>query len=682
MATPLLAPGDSRPGPPPRTDEACETVETSTGGAGARVKVERTAVLLGNLNVGKTTLFNRVCGRRLKVANYPGTTISIGRGTFLEAGAQGHLIDTPGIDSMMPESEDEKISRDIVLNERPDTLALIADGKNLRKSLLLTLQLVEYDMPLLININMMDEARQRGVRINTEKLSLLVGVPVTVTTATEGEGVETFRRALHSATPPRLHVSYPPKIESAISLLARRLKDTDLPARAVGTALLAGDEGVKRYVAARCGENILEQVEAVANHTQSAFSRPLSDVILESRLRTVDGILSEVCSVRPPARIPLSAKIGEWSRRPLTGIPIAAIVIVLMYLCVGKFGAGTLNGIFEGKLFNGWILPLLERACAQIPSPFVTDALTGRFGLASLGLSLAFNVFPVLAMFFFAFGILEDSGYLPRLSILLDGVFRKIGLNGKGVFPLVTGFSCTTMAILTTRVLETRRERFIATLLLVLGIPCAPVLALILVILGGMSLWASITFFGIIGVQIVALGFIAGKILPGRRSDFILELPPIRIPRLRNLLRQTFWRIWWFAREALPSFFLAAFVLFLADRAGLLLLLERVGKPVLTGLLGLPPESVQIAIMTVIRKYSGAGLIQQLGQGGQLDHVQTVVSLLLLTFLSPCVNAIIAMLRERGVKEALGILTFVVPYALAVGAVVNLVCRTLGITFK
>jgi ferrous iron transport protein B len=300
----------------------------------------------------------------------------------------------------------------------------------------------------------------------------------------------------------------------------------------------------------------------------------------------------------------------------------------------------------------------------------------------SLGLSLAFSVLPVLATFFFAFGVLEDSGYLPRLSVLLDGVFREIGLNGKGVFPLVTGFSCITMAILTTRVLETKRERFIATLLLVLGIPCAPVFALMLVVLGGMSIWASLTVFGIIGVQITVLGLLAGKVLPGRQSDFILELPPMRMPRLRSLIQKTFWRLWWFAKEALPRFMLAAFVLFLLEEAGALALLEKAGKPVLTGLLGLPPESVQVAIMTVIRKESGAGYLRQLNDMGRLDNVQAVVSLLLLTFLSPCVNALLIMLKERGTKSTLSIMAFVMPYALAVGAVVNLVCRTLGVSFK
>jgi len=367
--------------------------------------------LLGNLNVGKTTLFNRLCGKRLKVANYPGTSIAVGRGTSAGAGARVELIDTPGIDGMLPESEDERISRDILLEERPDLVALIADGKNLRKSLLLTAQLAEYELPLVIDVNMMDETRQRGIRIDTARLAALLGVPVAATVATEGEGVEAFRRVLPAAARARVRVSYPPRIESAIALLARLLRDSDLAPRAVGTALLSGDESMKRHIAARCGEDVVEQIEGIVANVQSAFSRPLSAVILEARLRTVDEILSEVQTVSPPARVPFSEKIGAWSRRPLTGIPIAALVVALMYLGVGKFGAGLLGEFFEGQLFNEWVLPIAVRAFARVPVPFVVDAFVGPLGLVTIGLSLAFSVLPVLATFFFAFGILEESGY-------------------------------------------------------------------------------------------------------------------------------------------------------------------------------------------------------------------------------------------------------------------------------
>ncbi len=670
--------------PPPAAVAGPQEGPSAPGtAAGRQENREKTALILGNLNVGKTTLFNFICGKRLKVSNYPGTSVSIGRGAFSEAGAEFHLLDTPGIDNMVPESEDEKISWRILLEEKPDIIALVADGKSLRKSLLLMLQLAEFGTPLLFNINMMDEVRQRGIFIDTERLSSLLGVPVTKTTATEGEGVGSFRKAFAGAKSARKLVSFPAKLESTISLVAKLLKDSGLPPRAVAIALLTGDEDVKRYVGTKCGEDTVEQILAVASTVQSSYNRPLSAMIQEARLRAVGEVLSEVQSVSPPARTPLAEKIGEWSRRPLTGIPIAALVVLLMYLFVGQLGAQTLVGVFEGVVFLGWIVPFTERLLSWIPYPFVIEAFVGEFGLVSVGLTLAFGVVvPVLATFFLAFGILEDSGYLPRLSVLLDRALRKIGLNGKGILPLVLGFSCITMAILATRMLETKRERYIATLLLVLGLPCAPLLAVMLVLLAGMSIWASVTVFGVILSQIIIIGFILGKILPGGRSDFILELPPIRIPKFQALIKKTIWRIWWFVKEAVPLFLLATFILFLLEKVGTLDLIERAGKPIMTGFLGLPTESVQVVIMTLIRRESGAALLKEYSDSGLFGGVEVVVCLLVLTFLSPCVNAVLVMLKERGVKGTLSIMAFVTSYALLVGATVNWVCRAFGVSFE
>jgi ferrous iron transport protein B len=666
------------------TDHGSEGQSTSDAGTNHHENSATTALLVGNLNVGKTTLFNRLCGKRLKVSNFPGTSISIGRGTLSEAHVEFHLIDTPGINNIKPESEDEKITRDIMLDERPDMIAVVADGKNLRKSLLLTLQLAEYGTPLLLDINMMDEARQRGIRINTEKLSSLMGVPVTETVATEGEGVGSFRRGLSGAKPPHLPVTYPAKVESTISIVTKLVKHSDLPPRAVGVALLAGDEDVKRYVATKCGKDIAEQIETIVKTVQSSFNRALPAVIMEARLRAVDQILFEVQSISPPVRMPFSEKIGEWVRRPLTGLPIAVLVIALMYLFVGKLGAETLVWLLEGQLFGEGIVPMTKQLLvAWLPSPFVIDAFIGEFGLVSLGLTLAFGVVvPVLATFFFAFGILEDSGYLSRLSILLDRILRKIGLNGKGILPLVLGFSCITMAILTTRMLETKRERIITTLLLILGLPCAPLLAVMLVLLADMSIWASVTVFGVIVSQIIVIGFIADKILPGHQSDFILELPPIRIPKFYSLVNKTFWRVWWFTKEAVPLFLLATFMLFILERIGTLTFLEKVGKPVMTGFLGLPPESVQVVIMTLIRRESGAALLKQFSDSGLFGSVEVVVCLLLLTLLSPCVNAILVMFKERGVRGTFSIMAFVTTYALVVSATVNWICRAFDVSFK
>ncbi len=664
------------------TDAAAGAPALSNTASEETEPTNQRVILLGNVNVGKTTLFHRVCGKHVKVSNHPGTSISIGRGAFSEGGTKFHVTDTPGINGVLPESEDERISREILLKERGSLIAQVADGKNLRKSLLLTMQLAEFDRPMVLDINMMNEARQRGVSIDTERLSSLLGIPVIETVATEGKGVNRFRRILASASRPRLEMPYPPKVESSLVLISKLLKGSNLSNRTVGVALLAGDQEMREAVKAECGAELAKEVSRVADTAQSSFNRPLAAVMLDARLRAVDQIVSEVQTISPPARTPFSEKIGEWSRRPLTGIPIAGLVVLLMYLFVGDFGAQTLVGFFEGTVFGEWITPTVERLLAWVPYPIIVEAIVGEFGLVSVGLTLAFGVVvPVLTTFFFAFGILEDSGYLPRLSILLDKQLRKIGLNGKGILPLVLGFSCITMAILATRMLETKRERFIATFLLILGLPCAPLLAVMLVLLGGLSIWASVTVFGMILTQIIVIGSILEKILPGGRSDFILELPPMRVPRLRSLIKTTFWRIWWFTKEAIPLFLVATFILFVLDKVGTLAFLERIGEPVMTGVLGLPSESIDVVIMTMIRRESGAALLKQFSDSGAFGSVQVVVCLLVLTFLSPCVNAILVMLKERGVMGTLCIMGFVTTYALAVGAAVSWVCRAFGVNF-
>ncbi|MFC1586895.1 ferrous iron transport protein B [Planctomycetota bacterium] len=644
-------------------------------------KADMTALIIGNLNTGKTTLFNQVCKKNLKVANYPGTAIAIGRGTFTEAGTKFHLIDTPGINSVIPESEDDKISRDILLDEKPDIIALVADGKNLRKSLLLILQVAEYEIPMLLDINMMDEVRQRGIQINAQKLSSLLGIPVTETVAMESQGLGSFQKAFAQARQSTKLISYPEKVESAISLISDLLKDSGLPTRAVALALLSSDEELKSYVIAKCGRAAIEPIESITSNVQSSFNRSLATIILEARLQDVDRVVSDIQTISPPARMPFADKIGEWSRRPLTGVPIAALVVMFMYFFIGVFGE-VLIGIFEGQLFGDWIVPATEKLLSKIPYQFVIDAFVGEFGLVSVGLSLAFGMLiPVLSLFFLSFGALEESGYLPRLSILLDRILRKIGLNGKGLLPLVLGFSCITMAILTTRMLETKRERYITTMLLVLGLPCAPLLAVMLILLAKLSMWASVVVFGVIFSQIIIIGFILGKILPGQRSDFIMELPPMRIPKLWNLLKKTYWRVWWFTREAVPLFLLATFVLFILDQIGMLDFLKIAGKPVMTGLLGLPPESVQVVIATLIRRESGAAMLNELSDKGVFGGVETVVCLLVLTFLSPCVNAVLVMLKEQGLKGTLSIMAFVTSWAIVVGSSVNWVCRALNVSF-
>jgi ferrous iron transport protein B len=375
--------------------------------------------------------------------------------------------------------------------------------------------------------------------------------------------------------------------------------------------------------------------------------------------------------------------LARATRRPLTGLPILAAVLYVLYLFVGVFGAQTLVGVLENDIFGRGINPgAVWLANRFIPFAIVRDFLVGEYGVITMGLTYAIAiVLPVVTTFFLLFGFLEDSGYIPRLAIFSDRIFRAMGLNGKAVLPMVLGLGCDTMATMTTRILGTPKERVIAILLLALGIPCSAQLATILGILGGVSFAALLTLFAVVLTQMFVVGWLAARVLPGRRSDFVLELPPIRLPRLSNLLTKTRLRVWWYLGEAVPLFLAGTALLFVLDKVHVLGLLAKAGEPVVAGLLGLPPATAQIFVMGFLRRDYGAAGLFQLAQNGELSAVQAVVALTVMTLFIPCVANFLMIIRERGARVALAMLAVITPIAVFTGAGLNLVLNTFGIRF-
>ena len=379
----------------------------------------------------------------------------------------------------------------------------------------------------------------------------------------------------------------------------------------------------------------------------------------------------------------LPEALARATRRPLTGLPILAVVLYALYLFVGVFGAQTLVKVLEDDVFGRGINPAaIWLAEHFISVPLLRDFLVGQYGLITMGVTYAIAiVLPVVATFFLMFGFLEDSGYIPRLAIFCDRIFRVMGLNGKAVLPMVLGLGCDTMATMTTRILGTPKERLIAILLLALGIPCSAQLATILGILGGVSVWALLTLFTVVLGQMFLVGWLAARVLKGDRSEFVLELPPIRWPRLGNLLTKTRLRIWWYLGEAVPLFLVGTVLLFVLDRLGALDWIAAAGRPVVTGLLGLPPATAQILVMGFLRRDYGAAGLFQLAHTGQLTGVQAVVALTVMTLFVPCVANFLMMVRERGLKTGFAILGVITPVAVFTGAGLNYVLHALGIHF-
>jgi len=652
--------------------QTCEETENIVAKTGKGV-----IALVGNPNVGKSVIFSLFTGKYATVSNYPGTTVEVYRGVFHHDKSSREVIDTPGVTSLVPRSEDERVARDILLSENDKVVIQVVDAKNLERNLMLTTQLAEMGFPVVLVLNMMDEAESAGIAIDTDLMSDLIGVPVVATVATEKRGIPKLIQSIKVARPARLKVMCDSKIEVAVRRIAELLPAAVDRRAAVAMMLLCDDPPLQDRLQEQFPNIDMEAIERVITETQTHFRRPLSYVINWSRHRKARELFRQVVS-QERSRIPsLSRFLGNVAQHPLWGIPILILILYLIKLVVGNFGAGICVDFIETTVFGRFINPAATWVVEHLfPWGWLQDLFVGEFGLVTMGLTYAIAiVLPVVGFFFLIFGILEDAGYLPRLAVMANKMFRVMGLSGKAVLPMVLGLGCVTMATLTARILDTKKERFVATLLLALAIPCSAQLGVILGILGAMSGAAFAVYVGVILMQLFVVGFFAGKLLPGERSDFILDVPPFRMPKIGNLVAKTFHRVEWYLKEAVPLFMLGTFILYVLDKTHLLDALERVAQPVVNRLLVLPVETTQAFIMGFLRRDYGAAGLNDLFQKGKLDTVQTLVSLVVITLFVPCIANVFVIIKEQGLRKAIYILCFIFPYAFIVGAALNLVLR-------
>ncbi|MBF0106072.1 MAG: ferrous iron transporter B [Deltaproteobacteria bacterium] len=591
-----------------------------------------------------------------------------------------HLFDTPGSATLAANGEDEMVLRDLILSRMVDRVLVVADAKNLRRSLALALELAEFNLPMVFDLNMLDEAENMGIEIDTTALTRLLGVPVGRTVAVEKIGVgELAELVLDPQVPNRL-TTFPAAIEASLKQLEGILLTTLIRPRGLAVLLLCGDPCAENFIREHLGEAKLDRAMAVVVETQKHFNTQLKTLITDCFYEQAKIITDRVVLSHAGGWNPL-VRFGSLAQHPVYGTLIGIVMLLVAYYWIGAFGATYVVDNLSRTFFDHVVMPFSAKIVNYIPSAFVRDAfMDPDFGLLPTGLFLALGiVFPVLFCFYSFQAVLEDSGYLPRLAILFDRFFRKIGLNGQGIIPLFLGFSCIAMAVITTRMLPTRKERNILTLLVV-GVPCAPLFAVMIVILGKMPVTAALFVFLLIFARIIITGYVAAKVLPGRLPDLILEIPQMRIPRLHILWNKTWRRTWDFMREAVPVFIVASFGVFVFQRLGGLRVIEDLSHPVVHGLLGLPDQAVQVFIKTAIRRENGATELNLLRD--QFDNVQLIVTMVVMTFLMPCINTIIVILKERGLKACLTILATVFVTALAAGTGINWVCRSFGFLFS
>lgn len=640
-----------------------------------------TLILLGNPNVGKSQIFGLLTGKYVVVSNYPGTTVEVAKGICSCSGKCWNVIDTPGILSLFPMSSDEVVTRDILFKEKDFSVLLIGDAKNPARLLLLALQLSEMEIPFTIALNMIDEASELRISTNVHKLSEILGVRVIPSVAVTGFGINQIKNALCTPQISHFRFRYDPLIENSIEEIIRLLPEDQKYSRSVALMLLSEDQSVISFLNDTLKPENFKIIDEIVRKTKSAYPEPLAYVINRELMEAARAMADEVTVYDTASREGITNKIGAICTHRIYGIPILIAVLLLMYFFVGRLAAGTVVDFLSRTVFDEkitpWLVWLLNTFNAN---QLIKDFFTGHFGIVSTGLKYAFAiVLPIVAAFFFFFGFLEDSGYLPRLSVMANRACRLIGLNGKAVLPMVLGLGCGTMAAISTRILDTKKERLIVILLLGLGIPCSAQLGVILGMLSGLSAWATIIWLFIIIGSILLVGWAASKVLPGEESDFILEIPPLRFPSIKNIFIKTFARVEWYLAEAVPLFLVATFILFLADRAGVLLLVEKIFSPILAGILGLPAESAGAFITGFIRRDFGAALFLNMARSGVLSGNQILIAMVVISLFLPCVAQLLVMIKEKGWKAALGISVFVLFYSVMAGALLRALLRMAGV---
>jgi ferrous iron transport protein B len=637
----------------------------------------RGIVLVGNPNVGKSALFGALTGAYATVSNYPGTTVEVTRAPLVLDDRVLAVVDTPGAASLVPLSEDERVTRDILLAGEASAVVVVGDAKNLERVLGLALQVGEMGLPYVLCLNMMDEAAQRGLAIDFDCLSARLGVPVMPTIAIWREGIADLRGALKSARPGHVRVSYPEPVERAAAELQIGLPATPAAPRALALLLLATSEAHAEGLPLPRPKG-RAAVDEARHRLARELPEPPGYAIHQARHAVAADIAREARTAGGGARSRRFAeRLEPLTTHPVWGYPILAAMLALSYAFVGMFGAGTLVDLFEDGLFGSVVNPLAIAAAERIlPWAFARDLLVGPYGVVTMALTYSLAlVLPIVGTFFIAFGALEDSGYLPRLAVMVDGLFRRMGLNGKAVLPMVLGLGCDTMATLTTRILETRKERMIVILLLALGVPCSAQLTVILALLGPLPPAAFVLWALAVVAVIILVGRLAAAVIPGRSSDFVLELPPLRLPRLGNIAVKTLGRIEWYLKEAVPLFVLGTLILFFADRLHLLGALERIGEPVVSGMLGLPPEAAGAFVVGFLRRDFGAAGLYALARAGRLDAVQSLVAAVTITLFIPCIANFFMIVKERGWRIAVAVAAFIIPFAVLVGAALNSVLQ-------
>ncbi len=565
-------------------------------------------------------VFSRLTDVQVMTSNYPGTTVEYAKGHMLIGNEKCEVIDVPGTYTLNPTCKAEEVAcemlkkADLGLLKQGNVIINVIDATNLERNLYLTLELMEQNIPVVVVLNFWDECQHKGININVEKLSEWLGVPVIPTVAVTGEGFAKLIAEIYKARTPK-----------------------------------------------------------VRKHT------------LEERWEDIGKVVSQVQHIEHKHHT-LWERIQDLTIHPWSGLPIAGLIAYLAFKVVRFIGEGLIGYVFD-PFFENIYTPLVMKLSPLLGSSgFWHDVLVGKlidgnidyfqsFGLLTTALYVPLAaVLPYILAFYFVLGILEDSGYLPRLAVLMDNLLHKIGLHGFAIVPTLLGFGCNVPGILATRVLESKRERFIASTLISIGVPCAALQAMVIGVLGKYGGFPVFLVYFSLFITWLVLGFILNKLLPGFSPELLLEIPPYRFPPLKILLRKLWWRVRGFIQEAFPLIIGGIFVVNILYFTGMFDFVANFTAPVVTGLLGLPKEAVLPIVLGFLRKDVAVGMLVPLG----MSVSQLVIACVVLSMTFPCIATFIILLHELGWKDMVKATAIMLLTALSVGSLLNLIFKLMG----
>ncbi len=631
--------------------------------------------LVGNPNVGKSLLFSRITGIGAISSNYPGTTVEFEEARVQRGGQVLTFYDLPGTYSLAGGSEDEIVAWRLLSEKQPDCLIAVADATRIEQSLVLVFQLIELGYRVILALNFMDVARRR-FNIDIGRLAELLGIPVVGTVALTGEGINELVDVVVSRQVARFSyvVRYDSHIESMVGDLSSGIdeKSVGFPLRGAILKLLEGNE----FFAAKFPDAVRRKAEEV----RAAFrERHLEDIevhIGRDRYGEAGKVASEVIGRldRPPT---IADRISDLTLRPRTGLPIMLAVLSGVFLSVVYLG-----GVIETGLMTAY------HSAFDLPFEGLASLIGGRFGAAlSAGINLSLQailsiVIPYILVFYLVLGILEDSGYLPRVVALLDGVMHRIGLHGRAIIPMMVGIGCNVPAILATRVIESKRERLILATLTIMAVPCSAQVAVILGTVGkfGGILYAVAIFIVLLSILLI-LGRLLHRAMKLEPSGLALEIPELSVPRPKNVLFKTYVRIKDFFVGAFPLLLIGSIALEFLAQYGVLDAIVGPFAPFTEGFLGLPAVIIIALMFGILRKEMSMQMLVLLFGTAELSLVLTadqlfIFALVMATYM-PCVAAFTVMLKEFGLKDTLKVTAGSIALAFSLGGMAHLLLGVL-----